>query len=431
MVWGDDWGKNHFILASELARTGKLPEVALASEICAITSTAEETERFDNMRVCAATRSAQKGPDVWCTLFKSLLTSSKALPAGSPPLLRAGLDRVIVVDLHVHAGDHALGSALLSDGGPLMTHVMAKFKEKKSIQSIEWSQKRVGAYLASKWLKHELKLYTREGAAAAPISADVTVLTEDDKAYLKSVAGAWEAYEGTTQWQSKLRVCCLMGSQVCLQGSLKCDFAHAPPSMKQKFEDLEKAFMEKYGSMMVGKITAVRGDANVGVSAADHRPNTSAPPAGAEGQTSDAQPVALAGPESEAILRQQFTITADVKTFDNRGVSLLVAENGHAFILSKEDVILKKGTKLGGLGSGRMSQEEGDRSIKLEFPDGDRCWIEAGVLGISFIFCGFGFDRCCFLPSENNMKTVACRCWETPTAVQTTSQAKSRKARSM
>ena len=186
MVWGDDW------------RTGKLPVVALTSEICAITSTAEE--------ICA-TRSAQKRPDVWCALCKSLLATSKSLPAGSPPLIRTGLDRVIVLDLHLHAGDHALGSALLSDGGPLMTHIMTKFNEKKSIQSIEWSQKRVGAYLASKWLKHGPKLYTREGAAAAPISADVTVLTEKDKTYLKSVAGAWEAYEGTTHWQTKLRVC--------------------------------------------------------------------------------------------------------------------------------------------------------------------------------------------------------------------------------
>ena len=48
MVWGDDWSKNHFVAASELARTGKLPEVALTAEICSITSNAEETERFDN-----------------------------------------------------------------------------------------------------------------------------------------------------------------------------------------------------------------------------------------------------------------------------------------------------------------------------------------------------------------------------------------------
>ena len=184
MVWGDDWSKNHFVAASELARTGKLPEVALTAEICSITSNAEETERFDNMRVCAATRSAQKGPDVWCALYKALLTTSKSLPAGSPPLIRVGSDQVVVLDLHVHAGDHALGSALLSDGGPLIMHIMAKFKEKKSIQSVDWSQKRVGAYLASKWLKHELRLYSSDGsAAAAPLSA-VTVLTDEDKSYL-------------------------------------------------------------------------------------------------------------------------------------------------------------------------------------------------------------------------------------------------------
>ena len=146
---------------------------------------------------------------------------------------------MVVLDLHVHAGDHALGSALLSDGGPLITRIMAKFKEKKSIQSVDWSQKRVGAYLASKWLEHELRLYSSDGsAAAAPLSA-VTVLTDEDKSYLKK-AGAWEAYEGTAPWQSKLRVCSLVGSQLSFNATVKSDYAHAPPSVKQKFEDLEK-----------------------------------------------------------------------------------------------------------------------------------------------------------------------------------------------
>ena len=62
----------------------------------------------------------------------------------------------------------------------------------------------------------------------------------------------------------------------------------------------------------------------------------------------------LAGPETEAVLRQQFTITADVKCFDSRRVSLLV--NGFGFIVSKEDVMLKR-QKLG-----RVRSHESRRS---------------------------------------------------------------------
>ena len=46
----------------------------------------------------------------------------------------------------------------------------------------------------------------------------------------------------------------------------------------------------------------------------------------------------LAGPESEAVLRQQFKIIAEVKLFDNRAALFLVAEDGHAFLLAKENV---------------------------------------------------------------------------------------------
>ena len=372
MMWGDNTDNNHFVQASELARTGKLPEAALTSEICAITGNAQETERHDAMRICAATRSAQKGAGVWQTVYRALLTTSKALPAGSQPLLRP-IDEVIIMDIHVHSGDHALGSAMmLSEGGPALRHIMARFKDKKSFQATEWSQKRTGAYLCSKWLKHEIKLYTSSGAAAAPITADVTVLSEEDKAHLKTVPGAWEAYQGTTAWQSKLRACSLAGTQVTLLQTVKADFAHAPPSIKQKFEAVEKAHNEQYGSILKGKITLSNSGGGGSGTNEDPRPNP-----GQTGEDAPPETLVLPGPETEAVLRQQFKIIADVKTFDHRGVALLVADSGHCFIVSKEDTILRKGTKLGGLGGGRTTQEKGDRSLKMELPDGDRTLIEA------------------------------------------------------
>ena len=108
--------------------------------------------------------------------MKSLLASSKSLPASARPLVRPG-DEIIVVDLHVHSGDHALGSIMAAaDLGHIIRHIMIKMtKDKWSVQSLEWTQKRVGAYLCNKWLKHELKLLSTTGQVVPPIESEVTV----------------------------------------------------------------------------------------------------------------------------------------------------------------------------------------------------------------------------------------------------------------
>ena len=394
LVWGDDCANNHFLQASELIRAGKLPEASLSSEILSITSSAAETEKVDGMRICAATRSAQKGADVWAVAYRALVTTSKALPAGSQPLLR-GCDEMVIVDLHVHSGDHALGSMMVAaDGGPTIRHLMTRFKDKKSMTATEWSQKRVGAFLCNKWLKHEIKLFTKSGKTAAPLEADVTILDEVDKGYLKGVAGAWEAYEGTRAWENKLRVCNLIGSQVSLTASVKTDFSHAPPSIKAKFDELEKKHGDEYGSILVGKLTAVPGAAPGGVGNPDPRPvgvNTGTQEGGERGsEGSGDKPVVLFGPESEATLRSQYKIAIDCKSFDHRSVGFLMAENGHCFLLTKDDLILKKGTKLAGVGAGRMTQDAGDRVLPLKFPEGDRTMLEARLSNVFFCFCCFG-----------------------------------------
>lgn len=379
MFWGQEVSANVFMQCSELVRTGKLPEAMLSSEMLPITSNASETEKADGMRVCAATRSAQKGPDVWKVVFQQLLTTSKTNPTGAPPLVRS-MDEVMILDFHCHNADHCLGSCMLSaEGGLVLRHVMLKFlREKKSLSAVEFSQKRVGSHLGTKWLKHELKLFTEAGQSVAPIEADITILDDADKAYLRSVPGAMEAYEGTRTWEGKLRVTCLNGANICLQPSLKTEFSHAPPSVRVQFDEMEKSHDEKYGSLLVGKLNTVRGDVRGGAPNTDPRPVIAAGNASTEEADANAAPIVLTGPETDAQLRQQYKITVDVKSFDHRGVGFMVAENGHAFILVKsEDVILRKGCKLAGVGSGRMTQETTGNAVPLAFPEGDRTLIEA------------------------------------------------------
>lgn len=168
--------KNKFLQGSELARTGKVPEATVNTEIVSITQGPDETEKYDQMRVCPATRSAQKGPDVWKNLYKHLFTTSKALSQHARPLVCPG-DEVIVVDVHVHSGDHALGCLMMQDqmpAGVVSRHVMVKLKEKKIWSSVEWSSKRIGNWLCDKWLRHEVKLLGKTGKPVPPLETEVT-----------------------------------------------------------------------------------------------------------------------------------------------------------------------------------------------------------------------------------------------------------------
>ena len=182
MFWGaKEEGDNLFLTSSEMVRTGRVPEAMLTNEIVSITQSAEETERFDQMRVNPSTRSAQRGPEVWHTLYKFLLTSSKALPQHAKPLVKTGVgagDEVVICDMRVHSGDHGLGACtLMSDlaaNNVVLRHVMVKLKDKKSISAALWSQKRISSHLCNKWLKHEVKLFSQNGAVVPALETEVT-----------------------------------------------------------------------------------------------------------------------------------------------------------------------------------------------------------------------------------------------------------------
>ena len=80
---------NVFKAMSELARSGKVPNTNLISnqEILSIQPDCADSERFESLRICPATRAAQRGPNATMALYKQLLTTSKSL-AGSTTLIK-------------------------------------------------------------------------------------------------------------------------------------------------------------------------------------------------------------------------------------------------------------------------------------------------------------------------------------------------------
>ncbi|CAK9114216.1 unnamed protein product [Durusdinium trenchii] len=369
---------NHCLQASELTRTGKVPEATLNTEIVAIQSV-EETEKFDQMRVNAATRSAQKGGEVWSVLFKSLFTNSKLLSPHARPLLSPG-DQCILIDMHLHSGDHALGACVMMDNmvqGVTCRNVMVKMKDKKSHAAVQWTSKRLGSFLCGKWLRHECKLMGKDGSIIPPLETEVTVLDETDKSYLRT-AGAWEAYEGARSWESKLKACSISGAQVKIMPSILAEFATAPPSVKDLLAQTEKKHNDQYAAILQGRLLE---------QSSSNAPISDPRPAPTNEDTGATQAIELPGPENETVLRGQIKVAADVKSFDMRSLNVIVDEQGHAWLLlgaKEQGQIIKKGSKLAGLGAGKVVKLDDSNSaaaVHVTFPQQDKTLVEAVLSG--------------------------------------------------
>ena len=87
------------------------------------------------------------------------------------------------------------------------------------------------------------------------------MLDEDDKNYLRSIPGAMEAWEGTRTWESKLRVCGISGTQVKILPTIAAEYAHAPPSVKELLQQIEKKHNEEYADILKSKLAEVSGNA--------------------------------------------------------------------------------------------------------------------------------------------------------------------------
>ena len=321
--YGPGTADNCWRECSELARTGRVPAAMVIGnqEILQIQDPSE-SERFENPRVCAATRSAQKGPDVTMALYKTLLTSSRTCAANSQ-LLMPG-DNVVICDVHGHAGDHAVASCQLATDSSLchLTHVLVKTKAKGSPQACEFIMKRLGSYMAGKWLKHEMRLCDQSGKTVAPPVIS-QALTDEDRAFLKE-CHVLDAYEGAQKWQ--WQVLTLVGSELKIDPVTLAAFAQGPPSIRCAIAAIEKKH-EKYADILKGKVNATDMSNTTPEPTSDPRPDpVEVPPVTGE----------LPVIESLEALKSAYTIKAETKSFDNKSISVLVSDGGHVFLLPKD-----------------------------------------------------------------------------------------------
>ena len=203
------------------------------------------------------------------------------------------------------------------------------------------------------------------------------VLDETDKSYLRT-AGAWEAYEGARSWESKLKACSISGAQVKIMPSILAEFATAPPSVKDLLAQTEKKHNDQYAAILQGRLLE---------QSSSNAPISDPRPAPTNEDTGATQAIELPGPENETVLRGQIKVAADVKSFDMRSLNVIVDEQGHAWLLlgaKEQGQIIKKGSKLAGLGAGKvvkLNDSNSAAAVHVTFPQQDKTLVEAVLSG--------------------------------------------------
>eukprot|EP00438_Fugacium_kawagutii_P008876 Skav200912 [mRNA] locus=scaffold2445:26076:31441:+ [translate_table: standard] len=306
------WFQSLEVPAEELL--GQVPSAPILpnTEIQSISEKAEDLDGSE-LRITPATRSSQKGHEAHEKLLHHLITGTKLNKVSSTFLKGAHID---VVDLHAHSGDKLLASLMVSQSQQVssrditLRHVLVQNNSiKMSIQAgmferaCRFSLKRLGGFVAKKWLAGSLSLKNAQNEVQHP-DQDYEKITADDETYMKSIPGVYEAYSGfQTVARLNLNVVCVEGSTLKI-GSLT-DFAGAPAPVTAEINDMVQHFDQNFSDKLRGALEKTQMEKQTDPRAPEPEPT----PAVVDGD--------------EAGLRAQVNITIECKAMDVKNITVL------------------------------------------------------------------------------------------------------------
>ena len=198
---------------------------------------------------------------------------------------------------------------------------------------------------------------------------DTNKLTEDDISQLKHIPGVWEAYHGAGKMC--LKVCTVIGKKACVYNNFFGEFQNALLSIKQHLENLERDHVKNWEDLL--EPVLVHDNVLPDPRDADPEPEDPA------GQPKPPVELDLTNFESEKDLSQKVKIVTRLKCNSDKYLVLLEDVEGCIYALcTEQDHVVKKGTKLGGVGSGKMMSENltlGTGVVPLEL-ESDKTWVE-------------------------------------------------------
>jgi hypothetical protein len=153
---------------------------------------------------------------------------------------------------------------------------------------------------------------------------------------------------------------------VSINPILLAEFSIAPPTIRDKLQQLEQGHQADFENLL--KEMAVDE-----VEVDDPRPEETPP---------NPQPTGTDLPtyESMAALKAAVEIVNEVKSFDDKAVTILEDKLGAFYVVAKEDNhILKRASRLGSVGGGRLAPAETDARtgiVPFSLPSGDKTLVE-------------------------------------------------------
>ena len=189
-------------------------------------------------------------------------------------------------------------------------------------KAVALAYKRLGHFLAKKWLDGNMELKDAQGHIVRPCK-DFSAVSDEDVAQMKSMAGVYEAYVGSENLAKlELGVVEQQGSSLTISGAVLSCFAGSPANIKAELDSLVDNFNDNHSERLKGILAKTSREVQ---SAVD--PRTSEPR-----EVEDAQQAA----ESESNLRASMTVVVDCKAADNRKVTLVGSEAGDLYLVSKD-----------------------------------------------------------------------------------------------
>jgi hypothetical protein len=360
---------NFFMINSELARTNTVRQVGMMPEpgelLDAANLEADEDLNHQHRSAEAAEKCAQRGVDVCMVQMKALLSKTLRQQASSSWIQRE--DKTIVIDFHPHVGDRALVSYELikESGGSLgeLHHIIVAVGKGRAFKHASYAAERVACHAAGQWIGESLTLSGADGHPVRPVR-DAGKPTVDE---LKLYPGSAEALAGVNRLP--LQACCMVGNKIKIRPDKLAPLAHVCPELVRKIESLSKMHSEQYESAFSGLVEDKNQEQHPILD--DHRAPTldeEVPPELEELMTF----------ESLAALKSKAKIETECKSFA-KGCTMFMDDKNMVYLMAvKDDIIIKAGEMLGGIGGGHIVDRDVElvKAVPWSFSKGDKTWVQ-------------------------------------------------------
>lgn len=361
--------QNFFNLNSELARTNTVRQVGMMPEPSEMMDAAclEADEDLNSKPRHAETteKCAQRGVDVCKVQLKALLSKTARQQAACTWIQRE--DKTIVIDFHPHVGDRALVTYELikESGGSLgeLHHIIVAVGKGRAHKHACYAAERVACHAAGEWISESLTLSGADGHPVRPVR-DAGKPTSEE---LKMYPGSAEALAGVNSLP--LQTCSIVGNKIKIRPDKLAPLAHTSPELTRKIESLCKIHSEQFESAFSGLVAEKNGDPHPILS------DLRVPEIEEELLPEAANLVMF---ESVAALKSKCKIEIECKSFAKGIMMMRDDKNIVYFMAVKDDIIIKAGEMLGGIGGGQIVDRDVElvKAVPWSFSKGDKTWVQ-------------------------------------------------------